>query len=391
MFLLFAGILYIFTVISCNDSVEDPEPENLYTAISNTFGDNIDFANLYNYANQTIPNYITKDNTTTNPITDKKATLGRVLFYDKQLSVNNTIACANCHQQAAAFSDLAQVSTGVNGSTGRHSMRLINARFATETRFFWDERAATLEAQTTQPIQDHTEMGFSGQDGDPTLNDLLDKLEAIDYYQELFQEVYGDQNISEARLQECLAQFIRSIQSFDSKYDIGRAQVANNNINFPNFSNDENQGKTLFLTPPQFNPNGVRVGGGAGCGGCHRAPEFDIDANSLNNGIIGIIAGGTDLTVTRAPTLRDVFRNNGNELNGGLMHTGAFSMAGVIDHYDQIRNDPNNNLDPRLRPGGNPQDLALTQAEKDQLLAFLKTLTGTDVYTNPKWSNPFPQ
>ena len=77
------------------------------------------------------------------------------LFYDKNLSIDNSISCASCHQQAAAFGDLATVSTGVDGVTGRHSMRLAYARFGNEDRFFWDERAPSLEAQTTQPIQDH--------------------------------------------------------------------------------------------------------------------------------------------------------------------------------------------------------------------------------------------
>lgn len=121
------------------------------------------------------------------PITDAGATLGRVLFYDKKLSVDNTLSCSSCHQQAFAFSDTAIVSKGImNGVTKRHSMRLVNARFSAEKRFFWDERAETLEDQTTMPIKDHAELGFSGMDGRPTFQDLLKKLEALDYYQELF-------------------------------------------------------------------------------------------------------------------------------------------------------------------------------------------------------------
>jgi len=119
----------------------------------------IDLGNLPNYANQTKPSYITKDNTpANNSISDKGATLGRVLFYDKKLSLDNSTSCASCHQQEFAFSDTAALSAGINGLTGRHSMRLVNARFSNEGRFFWDERAATLEDQTTRPIQDHIEM-----------------------------------------------------------------------------------------------------------------------------------------------------------------------------------------------------------------------------------------
>jgi cytochrome c peroxidase len=115
----------------------------------------------FNYANQNIPAYIRKDNTGSNSITNEAATLGRVLFYDKSLSENKTISCSSCHQQAHGFSDIATQSTGKDGKlTARHSMRLINSRFSNEIKFFWDERAATLENQTTQPVRDHVEMGL---------------------------------------------------------------------------------------------------------------------------------------------------------------------------------------------------------------------------------------
>ena len=185
-------------------------------------------------------------------------------------------------------------------------MRLINTRFAEEARFFWDKRATTLEAQVLQPIQDHNEMGFSGTSGRPVLADLLVKLAAVDYYQVLFKEVYGDTNVTAARVQESLTHFVRSIVSFDSKFDAGRAQAANDNQNFANFTAQENTGKNLFLTRPVFDANGVRTSGGLGCNGCHRSPEFDIDPNSRNNGIIRKLDdSGFDLTNTRAPTLRD--------------------------------------------------------------------------------------
>ncbi|WP_439131367.1 cytochrome c peroxidase [Polaribacter sp.] len=345
----------------------------------------IDLDNLFNYANQTKPIYIVKDNTPqNNVINDKTATLGRVLFYDKKLSANNTIACASCHQQENAFGDDATQSIGLDGGlTGRHSMRLINARFSDEEKFFWDERAVSLENQTTQPIQDHTEMGFSGTNGQEDINDLIVKLSEIDYYSELFNFAFGDKTITEERIQLALSQFIRSIQSFDSKYDIGRAMVTNPNTNFPNFTAQENQGKRLFRDPPNL--------GGAGCLGCHRGDEFDIDPNSRNNGIIGV-AGSTsiDLTNFKAPTLRDLVNPDGN-LNGPLMHDGSLTtLMEVINHYNEIPNNAaNTDLDNRLRPGGNTQRLNLTNTEKLALEAFLKTLTGVDVYTNEKWSNPF--
>jgi cytochrome c peroxidase len=349
----------------------------------------IDLDNLFNYEDQFIPNYITKDNTPlNNEITNAGATLGRVLFYDTRLSANNLISCASCHLQEFAFSDPAQLSVGLNGElTGRHAMRLVNSRFADEQRFFWDERANSLEIQTTQPIQDHVEMGFSGENGDPSLDSLITKLSEIEEYQRLFEFVYGDPEITEVRMRRAMAQFVRSIQSFDSKFDEGLAMVNNLNAPFPNFTAQENQGKNLYLTPP----GGP---GGAGCQGCHRAPEFDIDPNSMNNGIIGVAGDpiATDLTNTRAPSLRDLVNPDG-ELNGPMMHNGLFtSLRDVIDHYNNVPFNPqvNLNLDPRLiGPGGQGQFLNLTEGEKEALEAFLLTLTGSDMYTNPIYSNPF--
>ena len=361
-----------------------------YAAIAAEFNTRIDPNNLANYANQGKPAYINKDNAAGNVITDAKATLGRVLFYDKQLSVNNTVSCGSCHVQKFAFSDTALSSLGIQGGrTGRHSMRLINTRFSNERRFFWDERAATLEEQSTQPIKDHAEMGFSGQDGRPAFATLLPKLQAIGYYQELFRFVYGDENVTEQRLQECLSQFVRSIQSFDSKYDQGRA-VAPDNQPFPNFTQQENVGKNLFQAAPQFSADGVRIAGGLGCAGCHAAPEFSIDPNSGNNGIIGVLNGtGIDINNTRAPSLRDLVGRDGVP-NGPMMHTGVItSLNTLIGHYGRINLAPGNTrLDPRLRPNGLGQNLVLNANEVDAVVAFLKTLTGNAVYTDARWSDP---
>ena len=386
------SLLALFGLASrSNNSDDNYEEVTTYPFVEAEFGSSIDLENLANYANQAVPAYITKNNAQGNIISDKGATLGRVLFYDKKLSSNNTISCSNCHIQANAFGDVAVASQGVNGTTGRHSMRLINVRFANEAKFFWDERAINLEAQTSMPIKDHGEMGFSGQNGDQSFSDLIVKLNAVGYYRELFKFAYGTEEITETKIQTALSQFIRSIQSFDSKYDVGRALAPNDGAQFANFTAQENQGKSLFLTPPTFNASGVRTSGGLGCAGCHRAPEFDIDPNSRNNGIIGNINGiGIDVTNTRAPSLRDLVKLDGTT-NGPMMHTGVITtLQQAIGHYGTINIAPgNNNLDQRLRPGGVGQQLNLTATEVNSVIAFLRTLSGSDVYTNPKWSNPF--
>lgn len=386
--------------ISC-DSTESDEfvvsPDLTFDMVMATFGDNLDPTNIPNYANQTIPNYINEDNTNNNSITDGGALLGRVLFYDKNLSSDNTISCASCHQQAFAFGDPAIASTGVDGFTGRHSMRLINARFAEEENFFWDERANSLEEQSTMPIQDHIEMGFSGQNGDPNMDSLINKLSNEGHYAELFTLAFGDSEISETRMQNALAQFIRSIISFDSRYDAGLASTGDDNDNFPNFTELENEGKRLFMQRADLNNQGVRIGGGLDCNTCHRAPEFDIDPDSRNNGIITALDSGIDTDVTRSPSLRDLFGADGSA-NGPFMHNGfSTDFNDVLDHYESVP--LGNNTDRRLsgdggRRGGGPnndmvRNLAITDSEKEAVLAFMKTLTGSNVYTDEKWSDPF--
>lgn len=348
---------------------------------------------LNNYANQEIPPYITLDNTEENHITDEVATLGRVLFYDKNLSTNNFTSCASCHQQEVAFGDKDQVSMGSFGFTGRHSMRLVNARFSEENHFFWDERASTLEQQTTMPIQDEVEMGFSGQFGEPGFDDLIEKLEGVDYYDILFEFAFGDNTITEERIQLALAQFVRSMQSFDTRYDNGRILVENDTVDFANFSDEENHGKRLFLESVQFGGDGNRIGGGLGCGSCHTAPEFSIAENSRINGVL-LAANGFDTEdgITRSPTLRDIF-NPAGELNGPLMHNGLFNdMRQVLEHYNDIAESTGNEnlaVDPRLKDGQFLQKLNMTDEEFDNVIAFMKTMTGSDIYTNEKWSDPF--
>jgi len=363
------------------------------TAVQQRFGNNIELDNLLDYETRIVPNYIREPNVVTNPVTNAGATLGRVLFYDPALSIDDTVSCSSCHQQGNAFSDLSVVSDGVDGGqTGRHSMRLINTQWSDELAFFWDERAEDLEAQVTAPIRDHNEHGFSGVDGRPDFNDLIAKLDGIEYYQELFTFVYGTPEITEPRMQSALAQFVNSIVSFDSRFDEGRAQVDDPFLPFPNFTFDENEGKNIFMSGPEDN--------GAGCRRCHADPVFSVFEFSGQVGVIGVAndPDATDLTVTRSPSLRDVFKPNG-ETNGPFMHDGSMAtMRDVMDHYDAIpvpteeplRTEFMDTIDPQLVQFGDTERLNLSDTEKDQVEAFLRTLTGQTVYTDPKWSNPFP-
>ncbi len=357
----------------------------------------IDLDVLYNYTDSNIPENIDVgiDNAPSdNLMDDKVATLGRVLFYDKKLSTNNTVSCASCHKQELAFGVQELQGTGVNGLTLRRPMRLLNIRLvdAPFEGLFWDERAATLEDLATEPIKDHIEMGYSGFGDGPDFNDLILKLEGVDYYNELFTFAYGDHSITEERISKAIAQFVRSIESYDSRFDAGFALVdgtpSNGNIelDFPNFTPVENLGKALFTSESIKDTNGARIGGGLGCFHCHTAPSFTFTSQHGNNGVISEIDGSEVLNIVKAPSLRDVFGPSGT-LNGPLFHNGqATTFNELLNHYNDVSS-TNFMLDHRLRGNGIP--LNLTIEERQQVEAFVKTLTGSDIYTNEKWSNPF--
>ena len=176
-----------------------------------------------------------------NLLTDHGGTLGRVLFYDRQLSRNRTIACASCHLQRAGFTDPRRFSRGFQGKlTRRNSMSLVNLRFThlkgERPGFFWDERAATLEAQVLLPIQDPIEMGM-------TLEDLVPRLEKLPYYPALFQAAFGSPVITSERVARGLAQFLRSLVSLDSRFVRAAARSDDDVV----LTRLELQGQTLFV------------------------------------------------------------------------------------------------------------------------------------------------
>lgn len=375
---------------SLNESESSQNTNSLeaFSSVKAVFNNNLRIDSPFNYSKQFKPSYIVADNSSSVIMDDKIATLGRVLFYDKNLSVNNTISCGSCHKQEFAFGDTAVQSLGVNGVTKRHSMRLINQRFSNDNRVFWDATINSLDDGITVPIADFAEMGFSGTSGNPGLNELIIKLKVIKYYKELSNWAFGDSLISEARLRMAVGQFVRSMQSFDSKFDVELAKAGSDNVDFTNFTSQENIGKTIYLKNLS-QTNSIAAGG---CNLCHSSPNFGYRGSFGNNGIVGVAGNrnGFDFSVVRSPTLRDVFNPSGKS-NGPFMHDGSLNtLEKVIDHYNSIPNNPlNTKLDDKLKANGKPILLNLTKQEKDALVAFIKTLTGSDLYKNPKWSNPF--
>ena len=351
----------------------------------------IDLDNLFNYEAPETPDYATvfTNEPFNNPIDNKVATLGRVLFYDQKLSSDNSVSCGSCHHQAQAFGLKELQGQGVNGLSLRRPIRLVNLRYREFIEgLFWDERTGTLEALAIQPIQDHIEMGYSGENGAPDIDDLIESMDTIAYYETLFSFAFGDPLITKDRVAKAIAQFLRSIESYDSKFDEGLALTGGDqNLDFPNFTDEENAGKALFNTSPQLDSIGERIGGGTGCAPCHESRNFHFLVERKNNGVVSEIDGSVVLNITKSPSLRNLFDPNG-ELNGPLFHNGqASTLDELLDHYNEV--DLNNNLDPRITEMGQP--LNLTDEERLQLEAFLKTLTGSDIYTNEKWSDPFDE
>jgi cytochrome c peroxidase len=335
----------------------------------------------FNYAMPNLPAHMlapqvaNADNTpANNPVTDQGATLGRVLFYDKNLSSNKTIACASCHVSTKGLSDDKALSEGFEGGqTGRNSMSLANARYYANGRFFWDERAASLEVQTLLPIQDGVEMGL-------TLDELIARLQDTEYYPVLFKNAFGSEAITSDKVSKALSQFVRSMISYRSKYDAGRAQVANAGDPFPNFTPQENEGKALFL-----NPN-------IGCAACHGTDAHiapgprnnGLDATTTDAGVGGANGRPQDQGRFKVNSLRNI------ALTAPYMHDGRFTtLAQVITHYNGgVQSHPS--LDPPLRlPNGQPRRLNLTVAQMAALEAFLHTLTDTEMLADEKFSSPF--
>lgn len=340
---------------------------------------NVNFAALANYAVPTLPAYYDatlsgNDNTPAgDSVTDKIATLGRVLFYDKNLSVNNTVACASCHKQTNGFDDTNRFSVGFSGAafTTAHAMRLGNIRYFRPGTMFWDRRATSIEAQASQPIQNAIEMGFDAAHGGMTT--LLAKAQATSYYPDLFTMAFGDGSVTEVRIQRALAQFERAMVSAGSRWDTGYATTFNValpdrglNAPVPGLNAEENRGRALFMA-------GVGAGG-AGCAGCHQPPTFALSANSRSN---GLDAGET--VVFKSPSLKNV------GLSSAFMHDGRFStLAQVVEHYSSgIKAGPAR--DNRLTVGG----LNLTATEKSDLVAFLNTLNDTAFLADAKFATPF--
>jgi cytochrome c peroxidase len=395
LFKLFSVLIITLTLISCSS---DEKGNEGYSDVYHLP------AIPYNYSNPNFPHTFTSyvfgfDNTpSNNTITDDAVTLGRVLFYDKKMSINNTISCASCHKQELGFSDDVPKSIGFDGThTFRNTMGFANAGFYGAEKFFWDHRAATLEDQVLMPIEDEVEMGM-------TLNELIEKIGALEYYNPLFENAFGDTQITNDRISKALSQFIRSIYSYNSKYDEGIEITNDIFVYFPNFTAEENLGKDIFngkLTPDAIGtcitchlPNNIPLhfdqpipeNANQVIFSCAEPDNIglDIDLNVEDNGV-GEIIGVTSLYGHfKTPSLRNI------ELTGPYMHDGRLAtLEEVVEHYStKVLAHPY--LSAHMKnSNGEPRHLDLTPEESAALVSFLKTLTDYDLISDEKFSDPF--
>ncbi|MBQ4804668.1 cytochrome-c peroxidase [Aquimarina sp. MMG015] len=405
MFLSLLLIALLFNSCSNNDQ-ED------YVPIEEDSSSEINLPDVFfNYANIVLPEHYTEnsfpdqfqfqaaiefDNTPIdNPITDAGATLGRVLFYDEKLSANGTVSCASCHKAEHGFSDPDILSKGFEGGlTRRHSMGIVNARFYEGGKFFWDERAATLEEQVLMPFQDEVEMGL-------TLQELTNIVAEQTYYWSLFADAFGDQNITSDRISRALAQFIRSLVSTTSKYDQARSDVDSPIVDFPNFTEQENEGKRLFYMPRPLT-NGLN----ANCVACHVSEAFvapiptvtpipsgittfattnGLDAISTTDlGVNETTANPNDIGKFKVPSLKNI------AIRPPYMHDGRFAtLEEVIEHYSSGIQNHQSLISPLVNSEGQVGQFNFTEEEKEALIAFLNTLTDNQMLTDEKYSNPF--
>jgi len=308
-----------------------------------------------------------------NPMTVEGVELGRRLFFDPILSVDSTMACASCHIPDASFTDYKAVSIGFNGSEGkRSSMSLLNVGFY-DKGLFWDGRVKTLEEQALIPVEDPIELHENW-------SNVEQKLRRHSQYPTYFRSAFGIKNkteITKTLAVKAIAQFERTlVSSGNSRFD----QFLKGEIEF---TEDEQMGYDLFfdVTPAVKD---------AECGNCHNAPLL-TNNDYTNNGLDAIADLSKFKDLGRGGVLNSIYENGkfrvpsliNIELTAPYMHDGRFqTLDEVIDHYNSGGH-PSKTIHSLIRP------LNLTKKEKNQLLAFLKTLTDRTFVKHQPFQTPF--
>lgn len=343
-----------------------------------------------------------------NPLLVERVELGKKLFFDKQLSINNQQSCADCHAPEKAFTDGRRTARGAQGDFGpRNSMPLFNLAWKKE--FFWDGHAKSLREQVLQPIQNPIEMHQSltnlveklggpglqpvvsgvppetiGAHSPQSLSLDLSKLSVTSPsgatpdgtggtpvlpmktdYPALFAAAFGSPEITAEKISLALENYLLTLTSSDAKFD----RVLRGD---EKFTLAEQRGFELFST--EYDPRRGQFG--ADCFHCHGGPLFQSQAYGNNGSDGALVDVGREKVTGKAsdrgkfsvPSLRNV------ALTAPYMHDGRFrTLEDVVEHYST--GIPRSaTLDPNLAKhpdGGVP----LSAQDKHALVAFLKTLT----------------
>lgn len=282
-----------------------------------------------------------------NPYTPEKAELGRLLYFDKRLSLDGSVSCATCHDPKKAFTDNLPVSVGIRGQKGgRSAPTVINRAYSLAQ--FWDGRAKSLEDQAVGPMANPIEMGH-------THDAIIANLNKVPGYQKLFKQVFDHDDCDIDMVAKAIATFERTVLSGNSPYDKYKA------------------GKKSAMSPSQVRGMDVYFNK-AKCDQCHEGINFTT--NAYHNLGVGTDqpkpdAGRFDFTQNEAdwgafktPTLREIART------APYMHDGSLkTLEEVVEFYDKggIKN---KNLDEKMKP------LNLTDQDKKDLVEFMKALNG---------------
>lgn len=303
----------------------------------------------------------------TNPLTEDGIALGKKLFFDQRLSGNNQVSCATCHQQSLAFSDgFTLTSQGISGKAlERNSPALINLAWA-NNGLFWDGGSTNLESQAFAPLAHEDEMR---QD----LSELIKELNADADYPKLFNKVFG-RTINQSDIVKAIAQFERTLISANSKYDKYIRKESDGILNADELKGLELAEKFCFachatplLTDNLYHNNGIDN-------------DFTDDTElMIKKGRFRVTDNPLDLGKFKTPTLRNI------EKTAPYMHDGRFAtLEKVVDHYSNgVLDSPT--LASNLKQNGK-LGFSLSETEKIQLIAFLKTLTDYDFLTNKRFS-----
>lgn len=376
--LLTSILLLCFTFFACD---EDPDPMG-----GNGGGDPTDTTTVvynqtpfaFNLPSGAPQPYIPPSN----PMTVEGVELGRMLFYDPVLSGDSTMACASCHVQEFAFSDPRRFSPGIDNIEGsRNSMPLFNLAFGLDSRFTWGGNAASLEEQALEPISNPIELHQS-------LESAVERIQNHSDYPLLFRKAFNE-DPNDEYIAKAMAQFMRSIVSFDSKWD---KMVTPGSGVFPDDDSLAWAGyQNIYLLESG-------TAGEAECFHCHGGGKLLTEGFFKNNGLdcaddymgfpdlgLGGITGNvTENGLFKTPSLKNV------ALTAPYMHDGRFeTLEEVIDHYSE-----GGCMSPTISselgsPHTTGEAINFTPDQKVALLAWLHSLTDSTLMTNPAYSNPF--